>query len=219
MMTFKYERFLGELDGCVEQVETAIKNGAMLTEMEKMDYYFKRILSTDEEPGIIKEVFGETAYRLANFYASVINDIQDIKVEGYTNSDVYDTLKSICVYARLTRLSSTMYSVHVYDYNGTLYVDFYRGSKREDTMSIRCKKDFIKVIIAMATFLATDSPMDWELKNFAAGYLVNVYNEIASLQSPKPYIYKGLAKTLNNYIVEENKEAKPVNKVVNFRIG
>lgn len=221
MKVLKFEKYLQELDGCLTQVEVAMKNGAMLTEMELMDYYFKRILLTDEESGLLKEVFGERAYRLANFLVGVLNEVQDLKVEGYTNYNVYDVLKSICVHARLTRLTSTLYSVHTYDYNGMLYVDFYKGSRRQDTLCIRNLKDVVKVVIAVASFLATESLEEGELKTFVAGYLLGVYNEIANFQSPKPYIYTGLAKTLKNYIgtTEDAKPAVKERKIVEFRVG
>lgn len=218
MMITKYEKYVNELGGCLKSVKKALDSGAILTDMELFDYYFKGFIY-GFNPKIFKNLT-DPVYRCAYFCSEVIDGLFEFKHEGYSYLDANYFISNICAIARMYRLSSHLYTVYSYDNNNVLYWDFCLRGRVEHTFVIKSLGDLVRSSLIIASFLASESIKNKDLKKFVSVYMSSVYSDVENLVSPEPYVYKGISRSLNNCMKKEN-EPKPVvkEKVVNFMVG
>lgn len=219
MRISKYEKYLSGLSVCTEKVGKALENGALLTDMELVDYYAKCLLN-GENLNYIKLV-KDKLYRIANLLSDVIDIVEELRVEGYSNEDVVFYASKVCKYAFMYRLSSRLLSISGYDSNSSLFIELCCGKDILHTFEITGKSDVSSMFLILVSYLASEKLAEGEFKTFIENYAVNVFNDIRKVVKPTPYVYKGTAKTLNSYIC---KECVPVehteeSKILKFRVG
>ncbi|GEM_PF-3580022 len=220
MKVYKYDKYVEGLNSCINQVQKAIKGGALLTEMEMFDFYFKQVLF-----GSTRRRFGKkpsNIYTLAEFYAESFKNIQHYRHEGYSNSDAVVFAKELCKEAYKKGIVKKHYSIKSHDTNGILFIDLYLGSEWEHTFSVGNVRQFTQTMLALVTFFASTSLETGELKDFIEEYLINTFNDVMKSVKPTPYVYTGAAKTLKSYMRNEKATSKAVKddcKIVKFKIG
>lgn len=218
MKITKYEKYVNELGGCLKSVKKALDSGAMLTDMELFDYYFKGFIY-GFNPKICKNLT-DRVYRCAYFCSEVIDGLFMFKHEGYSYEDANYFISNVCAIARMYRLSSHSYTVYPYDSNNILYWDFCLRGRVEHTFVIKSLGDLVRSSLIIASFLASESIKSKELKKFVSVYMSSVYSDVENLVSPEPYVNKGIARSLKNCMKEEKKPEPVVKeKVVNFMVG
>lgn len=222
MIITKYEKYVSELNGCVRQVIKAVNSGALLTQMELMDFYFKKNLISRKRASI-KKMIKDTPYRVARFYAVSFEGLQQIKTKGYTNSEAESYAKEMCKNAYFMGMTRSTYTISSYDSNGSFFLDLKCRGEHEYTFELKSIKDFVQAMLALMSFFASSTLKDGEFKEFVEGYIVNVYNDIMSAKTPTPYIYSGAAKTLKSFIRKNNSKNNTAvsdeDKIVKFRVG
>lgn len=219
MKVSKYEKYVSGLDNSICQVRNAINSGVLLTDMELLDYYFKRLLNGESVN--YSKLIREKNYRIANYYAWSLDTLEHFRVEGYSNEDVKVFCKRLCRYAYMSGLTSSVYTVKTFDTNGILYLNLFNGCNMIQEFTISGKSDFTKVVIAVSTFFASNTLKEDEFKTFVEQYLVSVFNDIRDIKKPTPYIYNGTAKTLKSYVVKSNVSISKdeTGKILQFRVG
>lgn len=219
MKVSKYEKYVSGLEGSICQVRKAVNSGALLTDMELVDYYFKRILNGENVN--YSKLIREKNYRIANYYAWSLDNIEHFRLEGYSNEDVKVFCKRLCRGAYMSGLTSSIYTVKTFDTNGILYLNLFKGSNMIQEFAISGMSDFTKVALAITSFFASNNLKDGEFKIFIEQYLVSVFNEIRDIKKPTPYIYNGAAKTLKSYVVKSNVSVSKdeTGKILQFRVG
>ena len=218
MVISKYEKYVKGLGKCIKSVEKAIDGGALLTDMELTDYYFKRLLGGESISKL--KLLKDRTYRIACFYAWGIDSVESFRRDGYENADVDRFSKQLCKNAFLAGLTGKLYKTETYDKNGTLYFNLDMG-KTYEQFEITCLRDFVVCMLAVMSFLASRCIKDKEYKEFVERYAIGVYNDIRDVVEPTPYIYVGEAKTLSRYIHRDTVTVcKTENeKILQFRVG
>lgn len=219
MKVSKYEKYLSGLEGSICQVRKAINSGALLTDMELVDFYFKRLLSGESVS--YSKLLKEKNYRIANYYAWSLDSIENFRLKGYSNEDVSVFCKRLCRSAYVSGLTSCVYTVKTFDTNGVLYLNLYRGNSIIQEFSITGMTDFTKVTLALVSFFASNGLKNGEFKTFVEEYLVSVFNDIRDIKKPTPYIYHGAAKTLKSFVAKSNVSVSKdeTGKILQFRVG
>ena len=219
MKVSKYEKYVSGLEASICQVRKAINSGALLTDMEKVDYYFKRLLNG--EAVNYSKLMREKTYRIANYYAWSLDTLENYRIEGYSNEDVRVFSRRLCRSAYMSGLTSCVYTVKTFDTNGILYLNLYRGNNIIQEFSITGMVDFTKVTLALISFFASSALKNGEFKTFVEGYLVSVFNDIRDIKKPTPYIYDGAAKTLKSYVAKSKVSVSKdkTGKILQFRVG
>lgn len=209
----KFDRYVGSLKESISVVNNAICKGVLLTKQEELDYYFKKGLCGDKRPTLKskQEVLGY-------FYAGVIEEVYDLRSEGYTNKDVIELAKHICFSGWIKGLSDKL-RIHSYDCNGVLYMELYKGFELEYTFEVSNIRSMSESILALVSYIGTMRIQDSEYQEFAGSYLSGIHKEIMSCKLPKPYIYTGAAKTLRNHLRKSVSTSSKSSKIIDFRAG
>lgn len=219
MKVSKYEKYLSGLEASICQVRKAINSGALLTDMEWVDYYFKRLMNGESVN--YSKLLRERNYRVANYYAWSLDTLENFRIEGYSNEDVRVFCKRLCRNAYMSGLTSCLYNIKTFDTNGVLYLNLYKGTSIIQEFAITGMVDFSKVTLALMSFFASNSLKDGEYKTFVERYAVSVFNDIREIKKPTPYIYNGAAKTLKSYVAKSNVTVNKdeTGKILQFRVG
>lgn len=215
MKISKYERYVSMLDKSISKVEDAISDGALLTEMEKLDFYFKKLLYGESVNKVL--LSKDKTYNVACYYAWAINELEQYRLSGYSNSEAVKFAKQLCKKAIKHGLCSRTFRISSYDENGALYIKLSRFREVLHTFEIRGMNDLTKSVLAMISYLASSTLYCVEMKEFVETYAVNVFNEIREVKDPTPYLYNGAAKTLRRFVVKS--ESSKENKIIQYRVG
>lgn len=211
MKVRKFDRYVEHLKGCINTIENAKNSGILLTDMERLDYYFKKSLLTGKISS--KDDIGF----LGAFYAEYLEELYDLRAVGYSNKEAIEFLKRVCFRGRIRGISRI--KVSGYDKNGVLYVTVKNyNSKDECTLEVTGLKSFTQVSIALITLVATDGLLEGEFKLFAENYLINTYKEISEAKDPEPYVYQGISKSFRSYMSRSTRNGECGN-IIQFRLG
>lgn len=216
MKISKYERYVSMLDKSIFKVEDAIKDGALLTEMEKLDFYFKKLLYGESVNKVL--LSKDKTYNIACYYAWAVNELEQYRLSGYSNVEAFKFVKQLCKKAIKHRLCSRSHKVSSYDANGTLYIQLSRFRETLHTFEIRGMNDFTKSVLAIISYLASSGIYSVEMKEFVETYAVNIFNEIREVKDPTPYLYNGAAKTLRRFVTKSASTDKK-EKIIQYRVG
>lgn len=218
MKVWKYDRYVRSLEESIQKVDAAIKSGALLTDMELFDYYFKRFLSG--EGYSILQGMRDSVYRSAKYCADMFDELQLLRREGYTNSEAESFIGRICRGAISKKLVSSAYRVRSFDENGVLYFELYLGSELEHTFEVTGVASLSETALVLITFMLSVSTKNPELKAFYEKYVIGVFNDVMNCKKPTPYVYEGKAKTLRSYMNRSRVSADPADsKVIRFKVG
>lgn len=215
MKISKYERYVSMLDKSIFRVEDAIKDGALLTEMEKLDFYFKKLLYGESINKVL--LSKDKTYNIACYYAWAINELEQYRLSGYSNSEAFKFVKQLCKKAVKHGLCSRTHRVSSYDANGILYIKLSRFRETLHTFEISGMGDFTKSVLAVISYLASSGLYSVEMKEFVETYAVNVFNEIREVKDPTPYLYNGAAKTLRRFVTKTSSSKEE--KIIQYRVG
>lgn len=215
MKISKYERYVSMLDKSIFRVEDAIKDGALLTEMEKLDFYFKKLLYGESINKVL--LSKDKTYNIACYYAWAINELEQYRLSGYSNSEAFKFVKQLCKKAVKHGLCSRTHRVSSYDANGILYIKLSRFRETLHTFEISGMGDFTKSVLAVISYLASSGLYNVEMKEFVETYAVNVFNEIREVKDPTPYLYNGAAKTLRRFVTKTSSSKEE--KIIQYRVG
>lgn len=217
MKVWKYDRYVEGLEQPIREVESAIRQGALLTDMELFDFYFKQFLY-GESYNFLKGI-RDTLYRTAKYCADMFDTLQLLRKDGYSNDEASEYISNICKGAVNKHIVSKCYKVKSYDENGVLYFDLYLDGEREHTFEVTGIKSLTETALVILSLMVSLSTKNLELKNFYEKYVIGVFNEILASKQPTPYVYEGKAKTLRSYMQRQRSSAEPSGKIVQFKVG
>ena len=209
----KIDKYIIGCKGCVEDVGKAISNGAMLTNEEYLDYYFKSLLNKSAKKS---KLITDKVYRTAEFLVSGFLLADSLRKEGYTNKDAVNAIKQV-------RDSAVLYfgmyfSVRGQDFNGVLYIDL-KQSGEESTLEISSPAKLYKGILALCSAIVYEVYSEdnyYNIVDYASNYLFNVNKEILKGEEPKPFLHKSAIRTLRTCLRKNTDEGEDC-KVIKFR--
>ena len=210
MKRLKMDIYTEKLNTCVNSVRKAVNEGALLTDMELLDYYFKSSMI-----GNLLNNYKKDVYAIAKFYHESLMKLHILRQTGFTNKQVRVMFREMCFSAFVHRLAPSC-AVNTYDVNGTLFAEFIVRGKPEYTFKINNMRSFTKAVLAIASYLASCKVEDKEFKEYVETYLINVFNEICLVKDPTVYVYEGKSKALRSYMVKTEKEDE---NIIRFRVG
>lgn len=217
MKVWKYDRYVENLEESISKVEKAIKQGALLTDMELFDFYFKQFLY-GESYNFLKGI-RDLVYRTAKYSADMFDELQNIRKNGYNNEEATDYIKSICRSAVTRKVVNGSYRVRSYDENGVLYFELYLGRECEHVFEVTGIKSLTETALVILSLMVSVSTDNLELKSFYETYIISVFNDVMTSKKPTPYVYEGKAKTLRSYMNRQRVSAEPAGKIVQFKVG
>lgn len=217
MKVWKYDRYVENLEESISKVEKAIKQGALLTDMELFDFYFKQFLY-GESYNFLKGI-RDSVYRTAKYSADMFDELQNIRKNGYNNEEATDYIKSICRSAVTRKVVNGSYRVRSYDENGVLYFELYLGRECEHIFEVTSIKSLTETALVILSLMVSVSTDNLELKSFYETYVISVFNDVMTSKKPTPYVYEGKAKTLRSYMNRQRVSAEPAGKIVQFKVG
>lgn len=211
----KIDKYINSCNKCVSEVSSAISKGAMLTNEEYFDYYFKETLSGKANKC---KMVTSKLYRTAKFLADGLLLADELRKEGYSNKEAVDSMKQIRDYSVL--YFGEYFSVKGEDFNGVLYIDLKQGEE-ESTFEISSPAQLYKAILVLCSSIVCNqySEENTSLLEYVEEYLFRVNKEIREGKEPKPFLHTKAIKTLRSCLKDTSysKDSGGGCKVIEFR--
>lgn len=211
----KIDKYIKDCNKCVSEVSSAISKGAMLTNEEYFDYYFKETLS-----GKVKKhkMITSKLYRAAKFLADGLLLADELRKNGYSNKEAVDSMKQVRDYSVL--YFGEYFSIKCQDFNGVLYIVLKQGEE-ESTLEITSSIQLYKGILVLCSSVVCDlySEKDTSLSDYVGEYLFKVNKEIHDGKEPKPFLHTKAIKTLRSCLrdTSPNEKSDEDCKVIELR--
>lgn len=188
-----YRGYLKSLGKCIRQVRESLKEDAVLSDREYLDYQFKvELIKVAKGKGIgfknIISYIKDTDCRVARMYACYFEEIVRIDEDGYSYSDVIDFFKRLFLESWVLGISNGRYIMQFEDKNGVLLMTMVRDGYSEAFFEVDSKETCIECLISILSFIGCDTIREQGLKDFYEEYLFQEYLRVINDEPAVVYV-------------------------------
>ena len=204
---------------CIDEVETAMHGGAVLSRRESFDALFKEYVTGYGRMLDVKRGMRRKDKRAAKFYALQFVKTAGWVEDGYTFSSVKSFVNQMLWLAWCKGLSTSIYRATFYDENSVFTIDILNGFNLIHSYTVTDLDSLLEMSISLASFLVSEG--ESEYKKFFEGYLFQEFGKYLFKQDTKVYVDRrsyALGQVLDRQsAVASNREKS--GKVVKYKVG
>lgn len=200
-----YERYLKVAGRDTRFVDTAVSDGAFLSNEEWYDFMMKA-MATDQSFANIRKyrLFGNDMYRLAKIEAYMFTKLCTMCVDGYTNKSVVKFVKSaVRKFNRLLGISHSM-DLYVEESDGCLVFTLTSCDGECIQGNVSDRQEIVNFCNDLFVFAINEMPeFCWGSEVYVAEHLGNEIGVVAQNKMPNPYMGGDMNNTLRHNLMND----------------